>query len=352
MEVHLSSMETLISTLFSSTQFGHHSARLKSMSQLLCGLLKTQESGLSGMARGSALLDPTTNFRAKLKQAYYLIQNPYFDPWEIAQSLYVQLTQELSQVLIAVDWTQVGKYWVLEASLVVEGRAIGFYCRSILKAELQGRQRVLEQSMEYALESFRLPHQQIHLVVDRGFASFDYLGPSELYPHLHRISRLKSNMILNWDGIEGPLGEWPLYEGESVLIQKAKLGRRKTVLCSVIWAAFPNQSYFACDPQSLEVALQAYQKRVWVEEQNRDLKTRFAANKMRFLNSVRLERMWGLLGIAFAIIYTQSQKVAKQLDRLSRKYKDGRKELAWVTLVQYCNQTVPFKPDILKLKQQ
>ena len=38
-------------------------------------------------------------------------------------------------------------------------------------------------------------------------------------PKVHRISRLKSNMILNWDGIEGALKEWPLYEGESVFIE-------------------------------------------------------------------------------------------------------------------------------------
>lgn len=352
MQVSFTSMESLISTLFCKTHFGSHSARLKSMSGLLCGLLQTQESGLSGMARGTAILDCSTTFRAKLKQAYYLIQNPHFDPWELANTLYAHLTQNLSHVLVAVDWTQVGKYWVLEASLVVEGRAIGFYGRSLVKAELQGRQRVLEQSMEYALESFRLPHQHLHVVVDRGFAAFDYLGPSEQYPNIHRISRLKSNMILNWDGIEGALEQWPLYEGESVFIEKVKLGRRKQVLCSIVLAALPHQSYFACDPQSLEIALKAYQKRVWVEEQNRDLKTRFGANKMRFLNSVRLERMWVMLGVAFAIIYTQAQKVGKQLDRLSRKYKDGRKELAWVTLVQYVNRVVKFNPNILPLTEQ
>ena len=171
------------------------------------------------MARGSVLSTPTTHFRAKLKQAYYLIQTPNLDSYELAHCLYQRLTQNLSHVLIAVDWTQVGRYWVLEASIVVEGRAIGFDCRSVVKAELQGRQRVLEQSMEYALESFRLPHQHLHIVVDRGFAALDSIGPSPLYPKVHRISRLKSNMILNWDGIEGALKEWPLYEGESVFIE-------------------------------------------------------------------------------------------------------------------------------------
>ena len=100
------------------------------------------------MARGSVLLNEEDHFRAKLKQAYYLISNHHFDSWEVSQALYNQLTEGLSKVLIAVDWTQVGRFMVLEASLVVAGRALGFYSRSILKEDLKGRQRVLEQSME------------------------------------------------------------------------------------------------------------------------------------------------------------------------------------------------------------
>ena len=122
--------------------------------------------------------------------------------------------------------------------------------------------------------------------------------------------------------------------------------------CSIVLAALPNQSDIACDSQSWEIALKAYLKRVWVEEQNRDLKTRFGVNKMRVLNSVRLENMWELLGVAFAIIYTQSQKVQEQLDKLSRRYKDGRKELAGVTLVQDTNRLVPFHPQILPVNAQ
>ena len=52
MPVEASSLETLISHLLSNTQLGSHGARLKSVCQLLAGLLLTQEAGLSGMARG------------------------------------------------------------------------------------------------------------------------------------------------------------------------------------------------------------------------------------------------------------------------------------------------------------
>ena len=186
-------------------------------------------------------------------------------------------------------------------------------------------------------------------MVDRGFASLDYLGPSPLYPFVHRISRLTAQMILHGDGIEAPLREWPLYEGETVLIENAILGRKKQVACSIVLVHLPEACYLACDPLSLEIACRSYQKRVWVEEQNRDLKSLFGVRKTRFLNALRLDRMWALLGIAFALIYTQAQAIAPLLDRLSRKYKDGRKELSWVSLVKYVNMLLPFKPEIQPL---
>ncbi len=73
---------------------------------------------------------------------------------------------------------------------------------------------------------------------------------------------------------------------------------------------------------------------------------------MRFLNALRLDRMWAVLGVAFALIYTQAQTIAHLLDRLSPKYKDGRKELSWVSLVKYVNRLLPFVPEIKPLRVQ
>ncbi len=349
MRVENKSMLDLMASLLRGTELGRHQARVKSLSGLLSGLLLSEEASLSGMARGLVALSETDTFRGKLKQAHYLLKNDHFDSWNIAKALYDRLTEGLSRVVIAVDWTQVGHYLMLEASLVVEGRAIGFYGRSVLKEELQGRQRSMEQSMEYALEAFRRPEQHLYVVVDRGFAALDYIGPSALYPYVHRITRLTKHMILNWDGIEGPLQAWPLWEGETVAIENAILGRKRPVRCSVVLAQVGEHCYLACDPQSVAVALAAYQKRPWIENQNRDLKSTFAVHKMRFLNGLRLDRMWSLLGIAFALIHTQSRTLLDLRERWERKYSDGRQDLSWLSLVRYANHLSPFPPRIKPL---
>jgi hypothetical protein len=66
------------------------------------------------------------------------------------------------------------------------------------KSAIKGRQRALELSMEYALAAMRRPEQILYTLVDRGFAGLDYLGPSELYPWMRRVTRLKATMILHW----------------------------------------------------------------------------------------------------------------------------------------------------------
>jgi hypothetical protein len=163
------------------------------------------------LGRGAPLLDEQKTFSGQLKRAFRFLNNPPFDPWEVGNALFGRLTPGLKRVLIAVDWTQVGDFMILEATLVVAGRGIPFFSLSVPKGEIKGRQRALEMSMEYALAAMRRPEQILYILVGRRFAGLDYLGPSELYPWMRRVTRLKATMILHWDSVSAPLQEWPLY---------------------------------------------------------------------------------------------------------------------------------------------
>jgi hypothetical protein len=55
----------------------------------------------------------------------------------------------------------------------------------------------------------------------------------------------------------------------------------------------------------------------------------------RFLRAIRFERMWSLLGLALSIAYSTAQRELHQQERLSRRYKDGRKDLSWLSLSLY-----------------
>jgi hypothetical protein len=322
---------------------------VKALSTLLQGMLLLCEASLSGMGRGATLLDEEKTFGGQLKRAFRFLNNPQFDPWEVGKALFDQLTQGLQEVLIAVDWTHVGDFRILEASVVVAGRGIPFFSLSVPKSEIRGRQRTLELSMEYALAAMRRPEQTLYLLVDRGFAAMEYLGPSELYPWMRRVTRLKATMILHWDSVSAPLQEWPLYEGEVIEIPVARLGRQKQVICGAVLAHVGATCYLACHRSDVGKVLNFYQKRVWLEEQNRDIKTAFKGRVMRFLRAIRFERMWGLLGLALSIAYSNAQKEFHQHERLSRHYTDGRKDLSWLSLSRYVQQLVPCRATLAPL---
>jgi hypothetical protein len=352
MLVDYDSLVNEISRVLSNCRLAAHQARVKALSTLLQGMLLLCEASLSGMGRGAALLDKEKTFRGQLKRAFRFLNNPQFDPWEVGKGLFDRLTEGLQEVLIAVDWTHVGDFMILEASLVVAGRGIPFFSLSVPKGEIRGRQRTLELSMEYALAAMRRPGQTLYTLVDRGFAAMEYLGPSELYPWMRRVTRLKATMILHWDSSSAPLQEWPLYEGEVVEIAECRLGRKKQVLCGAVLAHVGATCYLACHRNDVGKVLNFYQKRVWLEEQNRDVKTAFKGSVMRFLRAIRFERMWGLLGLALSIAYSNAQKEIYQQECLSRRYKDGRKDLSWLSLSRYVHQLMPCRVTITPLIAQ
>lgn len=204
-----------------------HLARIKAATMLVQGLLFLKQASLSGMGRGIALLYEDKTFRGELKRAYRLMKNPELDCWETARAFFAYMSKELREVLIVVDWTQVGYFKVLEACLVVEGRGIPFYGIFVHEEELRGRQTTIELTMWYALIAMRQEGQTFRVAVDRGFAKFDWIGESPLYPFMHLVVRLKRSMILRWGTISGQLHEWPLYREEVVEIEKAYLGKEE-----------------------------------------------------------------------------------------------------------------------------
>jgi len=321
-----------------------HQARLKAMAHLLQGLLMLRQASLSGMGRGLALLNPEMTFRGQLQRAHRLIKNPELDAWETGAALFAYATQNLERVTIAVDWTHDGYYEVLEASLALEGRAIPFYCLAVQREELKGRQTTLELTMWFALIAMRQPGQTLVVVADRGFAKFDWIGACEQYPWMHLVLRLKGNTILTWDDLRAPLRAWPLWPGEQVFIEEARLGVKQQVLSGVCLAhlgAVAGESwYLACAAQEGPTVTENYRKRAWIEAQNRDLKSGGGCriHHCHLATAQRIERLWVVVGIFFYLSYcTEAVHETEFADRLSRSYKDGRKDLSWFSLAKYAH---------------
>src|SRR5215510_9583973 len=301
--------------------------------------IRMQQASLSGMSRGVAVVYAEKSFRGQLKRAHRLLKNTQIDTWATGAALFAHMTQNLQQVGIAVDWTALGAFRVLEACLIVEGRGVPFYSICVHKEELKHRQTLVELTMWYALIAMRQAGQTLLVAVDRGFAKFDWVGDSPLYPFMHLLLRLKRTTLLTWGTIQGPLHAWPLYPGEVVEIDHAALGQDGQVVTAVCLAHLNEAQaplYVACHPDDCPQAVALYRQRPAVEQQNRDLKSNFRLSKLHLKTPARLERLWVILGLAFYISYCNATAHETAfVERMSRRYKDGRRDLSWLNRAKY-----------------
>jgi hypothetical protein len=267
------------------------------------------------------------------------MKNAQIDTWATGAALFAHMTQAQRQVGIAVDWTALGAFRVLEACLMVEGRGMPFYSIVVHKDELKHRQTLIELTMWYALIAMRQAEQTLLVAVDRGFAKLDWVGESPLYPFMHLLLRLKRSTLLTWGTIRGPLHAWPLYPGEVVEIEKAALGQDAQVVTAVCLAHLretPAPLYVACHPDDCPRAVALYRQRPAVEQQNRDLKSNFLLSKLHLKTPARMERFWVILGLAFYISYcNETAHETAFVERMSRRYKDGRRDLSWLNRAKY-----------------
>ena len=194
------------------------------------------------MGRGVAVVYPEKSFRGQLKRAHRLLKNAQIDTWATGAALFAHMTQAQRQVGIAVDWTALGAFRVLEACLIVEGRGMPFYSIVVHKEELKHRQTLVELTMWYALIAMRQAGQTLLVAVDRGFAKFAWVGESPLYPFMHLLLRLKRTTLLTWGTIQGPLHAWPLSPGAVVEIDEAAWGARRSGGDGRVSGASPRRS--------------------------------------------------------------------------------------------------------------
>jgi hypothetical protein len=127
-----------------NTQATGHTARSKALTVVLQGLLVFRQASVSGLGRGGAVVYEEKRFRGHLKKAHRLVKNAKMATWDPGAALLAHLTQDLTQVCLAVAGTALGAFRVLEACLIVQGRGIPLYSLVVHKDELKHRQTLVE----------------------------------------------------------------------------------------------------------------------------------------------------------------------------------------------------------------
>jgi len=144
MAYHLSILFPFVSMLLRSTQATGHVARSKALTRFRPGLLVCRQANLSGLGRGGAVVYEEKSFRGQRTKAHRLVKNDPRATWDTGAALLAHLTQDLTQVCLAVAGTALGAFRVLEACLIVQGRGLPWYSIFVHKDERKQRHTLVE----------------------------------------------------------------------------------------------------------------------------------------------------------------------------------------------------------------
>jgi hypothetical protein len=334
MAYHFRILFPFVSMILRSTLATGHTARSKALTMFLQGLLRVKQASVSGMGRGVAVVYEEKSCRGHLKKAHRWRKKAQSDTGATGAALLAPMTQAQRQVGIAVAWTALGAFRVLEACRIVEGRGMPFDRIVVHKDALTHRHTLIELTLWYALIAMRQAEQTLLVAVDRGVATLDWVGEAPLSPFRHLLLRLTRTTLFTWGTIRGPLHAWPLSPGEVVEIEKAAWGQAAQVVtagCLAHLRETPAPLYGACHPDDCPRAVALYRQRPAVEQQKRELKSNFLLSKLHLKTPARMERFWVILGLAFYIRYcNETAHETAFVERMSRRYKDGRRAVSWL----------------------
>ena len=96
-------------------------SRQRTIADLTVGLLHSQRVGLANIARG--MVD-RTQVKGRVKRVGRFLTNGSMRPWEVTRHLVRTLMHPDRESVVAIDWTALGDYQVLKASLVFRRRAL------------------------------------------------------------------------------------------------------------------------------------------------------------------------------------------------------------------------------------
>jgi transcriptional regulator with XRE-family HTH domain len=160
-------IESLISSLVGALLPGVlWKSRMKSLVAAVMGLILSGRASLWEMASRAPGKAKAVN---RGKRIWRLFQNREIDVEEIAGALLLTVTRNVQDVVVAIDWTEFGRWKILKAAVVTRSRGIPIYWKTVK----DGNRRMAEVEMELCDALIRRlpPGKRLLILGDRGFHS-------------------------------------------------------------------------------------------------------------------------------------------------------------------------------------
>lgn len=277
------------------------------MTCLAWGLAMGGRLGLASIARG--MLDLTT-VRHRIKRVDRFASNGRICPQKATACLVSWLMCAIGRrVVVALDWTDIGRRRVMLVAAVAIGRravpiAWTVMGRSQFTRKRKSRNEAEEQMILLLKEAFDA--YPWVLVADRGFARARLFARLKAWGIDFGI-RASGTPWVEGQGWAGAIGNLPRQPGRSRLWRQLLYHKSLCVPVNLVLThaePAPEPWYLVTNLGKAAQAIKAYRQRVWIEQHIRDAKTHMGLDRLRVGRARRIERLLVLMAIvtAFAVL--------------------------------------------------
>jgi hypothetical protein len=302
---------------------GMHAKRLRTLSLLMLALVTVGKVGVAALGRSLASRAAPKHC---IKQVDRFLSNTGIAVHEWCKLLLASVVGERREVRIAIDWTKVGKWPVLVASVVVQRRGIPIYWATCDYRTLARSQNAFEESFLAVLKDMMPEDLSVTLLFDRGFRRVSLVKALKRL-RFHFVVRCCDDIYVNGKDYKGQLADLPLPRGvtRDLGMVEATVAHPEEVRIVALFDHGHKEAWYLFTDLDLHASdiVKAYGRRFTIEEVFRDGKsTRYGWSLREFQvkdRTDRLDRMILVLASAYFLVTLIGLAVeTKGLDRKFR----------------------------------
>jgi hypothetical protein len=275
----------------------------KTILALTLGLLESRQVGLASIARGMRC---AATVASRIARAWRFVRNSRITMAPVTRAMVRAVCgSKESRPVVAFDWTEIGEYYLLVASVVLKRRAIPVAWLAIGAWKFNDRRRSRNHAEEVLIERVHeaMAGRRWTLLGDRGFARAELFRTLNAWK-VRFVIRALSTVTVQYKGFSGPLGNVPRApQSIERFKQIAYRGRRPVEVDLVVTHAEPAPEpwYLITNVPNKAEVVRLYRRRMWVEECFRDQKTTLGMKRLNLAEPERVERMMILVAITLLV---------------------------------------------------
>jgi len=338
-----------------------HGHPLNTLVMMVSAFLCAGGPWLSEMGR--ALADLPGRLHEKVSRMSRFLCHSRFEVAEafhqVARGIIETLAHSLpkSRILIALDWTDLGKFMGLWLSLPYQGRALPLSCAVLQKTVSENAMTDMELELVHGFLGLFCPEIRARIVflADRGFAKRELFQAIEELG-AHWVIRLPRNRQIRDGGSWMELRDLPMAPGQTRLMGQVECVKEQPMkVYLAIRRLRPEERdpkddddtwYVASSLAQGETLLCWYSKRFQIEEMFRDLKGRLNMDRHQLMTEPSVGKMMLIVALSYLVILEDGSQWRSRVD-LARFIKGtARGGLSVFRIAQACFWScLPEAPD-------